>query len=240
MRARFSILHLLAMPLLACGGGGNSNVDSSLHPLDGRGSGSGSGSGSSAACTASSSYSPTFGGSDQQASTDGSGSAQNTIQYAGKLNTDASPDLLDLELYKGFGAFTAGITPKSVTITGAEADYASCGACVLILTDLHSNGSGGAAITDSYMASGGTLNLTSTTGTLTGTLSNIQTRHVDIAQDGSGNITDPDDADGCKSDIASASFSAPIVQAGSGSGSAAFTSTPDHIHVQAVLHYRTR
>ncbi len=42
MRARYSLLHILALPLLACGGSGNSDVDSSIHAIDGHG-GSGSG-----------------------------------------------------------------------------------------------------------------------------------------------------------------------------------------------------
>ncbi|MDB4963187.1 MAG: hypothetical protein JWP01_3186 [Myxococcales bacterium] len=120
------------------------------------------------------------------------------------LNADASPDVLLIDLYKGFGAFMAGFPtgPQAVTLTGAEASYDSCGACIMALTDYTMAGPTG----DPYFATGGTLNLTSVSNTsIAGTLSNVTLVHSVIDMD--TNVTTPH-PDGCSSTLGSISFSA--------------------------------
>jgi hypothetical protein len=211
MPAKFSLLAVAAVPLvpvaLACGGddgGGGIKVpdakvfnDAPPPPPD-----------AADLCTATTDYGAvTFAGSNSQsARSQGSGSAQ-AIQYVGRLNADAMPDILDIELYAGYGAFMGGtntITPKTIQLTGPETNYKDCGACVIILTDLHMMGSG-VAETDIYFAKSGTLNLTSTTTNFQGTLSNVTFRKVDIGSDGTTT-----DKGSCSSSIGSAAMNAPI------------------------------
>lgn len=218
MPAKFSILTVAAIPLLpiipllACGGddgGGVHVLDASVdgRPID-----------APEACTAAASN-PSVAdfGSNQRASSKGTGSAQE-MNWFGPINADAMPDLLAIDLYAGYGAFEGmNISPKTITLTGVEADYASCGACVLLLTDLHQAGSG-AAITDTYMANGGTLTLTSTATNFTGSLSNVTFRRVMI---GSGGATT--NVGTCASGLDGGSFTAPITI-----GSAGFTGDIDN------------
>jgi hypothetical protein len=212
MSAKFSILTvaaiplLPAIPLLACGGDDGPSVTVVDAAVDGRPIDA------AAACTAAASNpTPSF-GSNQSAERSGSGSAT-VINYVGRLNADTMPDLLAIDLYAGYGAFQSGtIAPATINLTGVEADYATCGACVLILTDLHQQGSG-AALTDIYLANGGTMNLTGAGSSLQATLSNVTFRQVMI---GSGGTTT--NVGNCTSSLASATISTPIV-----AGSATFT-----------------
>jgi hypothetical protein len=208
MSRKFSILAVAAIPVipvaLACGGddggGGIKVIDASVKmdapPMPD----------AADICTATTDYaSVAFAGSNsQQANSMGSGSNQ-AIQYVGRLNNDPMPDILDIELYAGYTVFQTGISPKTVQLTGPETNYKDCGACVLILTDLHQMGSG-VAETDVYFASGGTLNITSTTGNFQGTLTNVTFRKVDIGSDGTTT-----NKGSCASNIGSASPNTPIM-----------------------------
>ena len=208
MPAKFSVFAVCAMPIipiaLACGGddGGGGGIkvpdakvfNDAPAPQD-----------APDICTATTDYaSVTFAGSNSQsARSTGSGSNQ-SIQYVGRLNADPMPDILDIELYAGYTVFTGGIAPKTVQLTGPETNYKDCGACVLLLTDLHMMGSG-VAETDVYMAKSGTLTLTSTTTNFQGTLSGVAFRKVNIGSDGTTT-----DLGTCASAIGSASMNTPI------------------------------
>lgn len=212
MPAKFSLFAVAALPILpialACGddGGGGIKVpdasvkmDAPMQQVDAFVDN----------CTATTDYGTVaFAGSNSQsARSQGSGSQQ-LIQYVGRMNADAMPDILDIELYAGYGAFMGGtntITAKTVQLTGPELSYKDCGACVLILTDLHMEGSG-VAETDVYMAKSGTLNLTSVTTNFTGTLSNVAFHKVMIGSDGTTT-----DLGACASQVGSASMNAPIM-----------------------------
>jgi hypothetical protein len=207
MPAKFSMFAVAAMPIipiaLACGGddgGGGIKIPDAKVFMDAPPMPD-----AADICTATTDYaSVTFAGSNSQsARTSGSGSQQ-SMQYVGRLNGDPMPDILDIELYAGFTVFMGGIAPKTVQITGAETNYKDCGACVLLLTDLHMQGSG-VAETDVYFAKSGTLTLTSTTTNFQGTLTNVAFRKVDIAMDGTTT-----DKGSCNSQIGSASLNAPI------------------------------
>jgi hypothetical protein len=208
MSRKFSILAVATVPLvpiaLACGGddgGGNIKVIDAAVKMDAPPMPD-----AADLCTATSDYaSVAFTGSNaQSARTMGSGSNQ-AIQYVGRLNMDAMPDILDIELYAGYTVFQTGISPKTVQLTGPETNYKDCGACVLLLTDLHMMGSG-VAETDVYMANGGTLNLTSTMTNFTGTLTNVTFRKVDIGSDGTTT-----NKGSCTSQIGSAAPNTPLM-----------------------------
>ncbi len=109
-------------------------------------------------------------------------------------------DELELDLYAGFGAFRGGFTTGTFQITAEESDFATCGLCVFVNTDRDADG-----YVDDYLATGGSVTITSINGTLTGTASNLTFQHVIL--DGA---TSTPANDGCVSAIASASFTAPI------------------------------
>jgi hypothetical protein len=91
------------------------------------------------------------------------------IEYDDNLNNDTRPDQIAISLWPGFGIFTnTPVGPGTYTITGAETNMNTCGACVEIFADVDPNaGSDG-----HYQAQSGTLVITSISGRFTGTLTN--------------------------------------------------------------------
>ncbi len=128
--------------------------------------------------------------------------APGAYNLVGALNADAMPDVLSVELYKFMGgAFAAGFPTSSTTIqlTGAEATYDTCAACVLIYPDVTQNSAG-----EPYMANAGSITLTSvSTTSIAGSLSNVNFRHVTIADN---TYVTTDAADGCSASLTSVSF----------------------------------
>jgi hypothetical protein len=120
------------------------------------------------------------------------------------LNTGALPDYLQLELYEGMGPFIGGFVTGTFPLTGSELQYATCTLCVRLFGDTDSNG----APAQFYMATGGTVTLSSVSGYLTGSLSGVSFEHVTI--DSSYNSTPV--GDGCTSYVSSMSFDAYISQ----------------------------
>lgn len=124
--------------------------------------------------------------------------------YAGifsAINADAVPDFLGLELYEGSGVFASGLKTGTFQLKGDELNYATCGACALIYSDVDfANQKIGAT----YMATGGTLTLSSFKGQLTGTLSNATFEHVTIAKNDP--YTSTPVGDGCTTAITSVDF----------------------------------
>ena len=207
MTAKFSILTVAVTPIasiaLACGGdddggGGIKVVDASMgsQTIDAP---------PSVDCYIESSLAPTFGSADQLAEENGSGfmnSNAHTQLWAGRVAAGPPDDIMQIELYAGFAAFAgADISPKTIQLAGDELNYRTCGACVRIFADATEQ-----ATAAQYFATGGTLTLTSTTGNLTGTLTNVTLTKVTIAQD----FTSTPVGDGCNTSIANMSFDAPI------------------------------
>lgn len=240
MPAKFNILAAASLPLvtivplLACGGDDGNKVDSGIHVQDSNGSGSGSGSGSNVACTADASYGTAdFGsGSDQFAETSGSGNMHTIVWGAVVGSTSASgmPDAVQLELYANFGAFAGSdIHTGTFQLTGDEANYATCGVCLRMFTDLHMQGSD-IASTDDYFATAGTVTLSTITGnTFSGTLSNVTFQHVNIGSD----FTSTPVGD-CTSTMSAGTMNAPLTV-----GSAAFTGHINYQRPANVLSRRT-
>jgi hypothetical protein len=216
MPAKFSVLAVSAMPILsialACGGdddggGGISVVDA---PTGGSGQ---SDAPAQANCFIDPSLSPTFGSADQFAETTGSGttgSNAHTEVWGARLNQDMAPDVIQVELYAGIGAFAGtDIVPKTITLSGDELNYRTCAACVRIFADATQQSSAA-----QYFATGGSMTLTSTTGNLTGTLNNVTLTKVTIAQD----FTSTPVGDGCNTTIVSASMNAPLMAGSAAAG----------------------
>ena len=103
------------------------------------------------------------------------------------MNANMDPDVISVELYGTYGAFMAagGIKVGTYMLSGADADYEDCGACVYVYDENY----------EIYMAASGTLELTNVTDRLTGTLTGVQLRHIsfndttfesEVAADGCG------------------------------------------------------
>lgn len=105
-------------------------------------------------------------------------------------------DTFFLKMVTGKGVFSAGITPGTYTIAGADADYNDCGLCVHIIADIVA----GQGPSKFYFAHMGSVTLTSVGNPITGTAQNLMFREVDI---GSGAPI----AGGCTSSIDSIEFS---------------------------------
>lgn len=127
------------------------------------------------------------------------------IFYDGSLNADVKFDNLSIQLFKGLGAFTTGeIVPGVIALDGAEANYETCGACVLIYTDLDPDAG---FVEDSvYMASGGTINLMTLTPNIKGTLSGVTFTHVTIDPDSFASTPVGD----CEATLTSLAFDFPV------------------------------
>ena len=218
MKTAALALALASLTLAACGGddGGGGSADARVtNRADARTGGS-IDSGGGGACTTSTNA---FGdiGAIPTANGDIAINPQDPTQYlitvAQQLEAAEPTDFLLLQLYSGFGVFTGGVVAGSHNLTGAEADYVTCGACARLITDVTLHAAG-----DDYMAKAGTLNITAAADavgeTLTFTLSNVTFRHVDFTVDGMMNVTaQNDNASGCTTTISNASFTGALAAA---------------------------
>ena len=156
------------------------------------------GGGSSASCQPPSSYgTPTFLASSEvaEATTDSAGNQQ--LVWQGQLNAVALPDILDVELYN-VAPFGDTIAPMANIDLSGQSQYETCGACVLVLTQVATDGSA----QQLYLATAGTLTITAVTPNITGTMSNVTFQHVTIDP----NTSISTKADDCPTSVTSASF----------------------------------
>ena len=120
------------------------------------------------------------------------------------INSDAAPDVATILLFDGFGVFApmGPIPPgqQTIQITGDEAQFQTCGACILAGTDADAEGN----FMDDYLVTSGTLNITSVTNQrIEGTITNATFTHVDI--DGMTAVSTPN-ASGCTANIGTIAF----------------------------------
>ena len=117
----------------------------------------------------------------------------------GRFVLNSNNDYVDIELYPGEGVFAGGsVRTGTFSLIGAELQYSTCGACVRLFDGRSAK---------QFLATGGTLTLTSVSGNLTGTLTNVT--FVEVTMDGSW-VSTPVPG-GCTSSITSMSFNTPIV-----------------------------
>jgi hypothetical protein len=119
------------------------------------------------------------------------------------LNDDPLSDFLQLELYAGAGAFSDGeVTTGTFQITGPELQYETCGVCVKIRVDTEVVG-GNLSYEQEYLATGGTVTVSSINGRLTGSMSNITFERVQIEYPSGHSTPTPD---GCESNLDGVTF----------------------------------
>lgn len=124
--------------------------------------------------------------------------------WAAGLNADLLADTIAVELYEGSGAFASTpIAPGTYPLTGDELNYATCGTCIFLRADLDAD----TGTSQTYMATGGTVTITSVSPNLTGTLSDLTFEHVEV--DPTTYVSTPV-GDGCVSALTSLSFDAPV------------------------------
>jgi hypothetical protein len=142
---------------------------------------------------------------------------QEVWRTIGDLNTDAMPDWIWIELFEGpppdYTTANFPATPFTVQLTGAETDYLKCSTCVSLTTDVNTANTMELEYLDDYMATAGSVTITTLTPTIagtpatpamiTGTLDNVNFAHVDISMTG----TVPN-ASGCTTSLTSLPFTA--------------------------------
>ena len=131
------------------------------------------------------------------------GTASSGIIYNAALNSDATPDIVRLELFAANTPFPADITTGTYQLTGAQLNYATCGVCVLIDANFDFNTENSQFV---YMATGGSVTINNVTGSISGTLNNVTFQKVTI---GSNYVSTPV-GDGCVTSITSLPFNAPL------------------------------
>jgi hypothetical protein len=124
-------------------------------------------------------------------------SAEGVILLDMPLTDDA--DLLSIQIYEGFGAMSGGIQTGTFTLGGDDLNFETCGLCVL----LYANSQAEDGTFQTYMATGGTVTLTSVDGRFTGSVSDLTFEHVTVDED---TFHTTAVGDGCVSAITSGSF----------------------------------
>lgn len=132
------------------------------------------------------------------------------------LGSEMPPDALFIEFYNNYAPFGTAMapgqfTPMAYTLDSVQADYATCGICLIMSANFDSGTSMG---TQDYMPTGGTVTITTLQdqvgGQLDISLANVVMQHVTI--DSSSGATTPA-ADGCTFTIASAQVQGTLVAA---------------------------
>ncbi len=118
------------------------------------------------------------------------------IRFFADLSGAAAPDQVYLTLYPGFGVFaTHAIVPGVYSIAGDDLNVATCGLCLSLQIAPGDTGP--------YIATGGTVTITSVTPNLAGTVSDVTFQHVDVDPDTFVSTPAPD---ACVSALAAMSF----------------------------------
>jgi hypothetical protein len=157
--------------LAGSNGGSNGGVMFAAGPIDaGPIDAAPPGDGATAGCSASPSYgSVTFDDMNQAASFGDNGGTSATgyhTSWVGLVGEGPSQSLLQIELWSGYGALAGMTTPQpgTYTIAGEDTSYATCGVCVLMLSELTMNPMGGLDAGELYFATSGTVTLGSLSG----------------------------------------------------------------------------
>jgi hypothetical protein len=128
----------------------------------------------------------------------------------GQMDLEPTRDLLWIELFEGpapdYTTADFPPTPFTIELTGPELDYVKCSTCISLTSnaDVATLGPGKINYVDDYMATAGSVTITTLTATnIVGTLSNIKFAHVNNAASGTTL-----NASGCTSMLSSLSFTA--------------------------------
>jgi len=124
------------------------------------------------------------------------------IVFDGDLDADARPDILQLELTKGYGAFLDNIVPGTYVLAGDDLNYSTCGLCARVFVDLDTTS--GMPRKQQYFATAGSFTITAIDPNVTGTFSDLQLVEITLSTDGTYRSTPV--PDGCTTAVSSGSF----------------------------------
>ncbi|MEM9488689.1 MAG: hypothetical protein AAGC55_06065 [Myxococcota bacterium] len=207
------VLVLSILCLAACGSTTDNTGDPSLNDGsgddigggngDGTGGGDGTGNGGTTACATPAQLTATPVLSEGAYSDD---TALGGDLYVGAymaMDDSATPDILAVELWQGYGVFAEALQTGTFEITGAETSLAECGACVYMLGDF--DPAGGAR--QFFMAQSGTITIESVPAAagaqLTGRIENVTISEIAINDETNETSVVPG---GCQSTIDQLSF----------------------------------
>jgi hypothetical protein len=152
---------------------------------------------------------------------------------------NADPDLIFLDLYKGYGGVSGGIVAGTYPITGSDGENSTCGVCVSLVGNAVINSMGQITSGDDYLATSGVVTISAVGGagtgsgsarrygTLAATFQNLVFEHVTIDQN-TGMSTVVGD---CSGTMASGGFSETIEYGGSNATPPAAPPTAPSLHV---------
>jgi hypothetical protein len=129
-----------------------------------------------------------------------------TLQLTGTAASGTKPDIIQLELWDGLGAFSGGdAAPGTYPIEGDETTVVTCGICIYIWAD--------ATVVDGvvvdsekdYIATGGSITIDSVDGNFTGSLSGLTFTEIDQTSENGDPLPG-----GCQTAIPSATFDVAI------------------------------
>lgn len=129
-----------------------------------------------------------------------------TLQLMGTAANGSKPDIIQIELWDGLGAFSGGdAAPGTYTIEGAETSVVSCGICIYIWAD---STVGDGVVVDSekdYIATGGSITIDSVTGNFTGSVADLTFTEIDQTSENGDPLPG-----GCQTALGSGTFDVAI------------------------------
>lgn len=125
---------------------------------------------------------------------------------------DSTNDFLSVSLWDGFGAFAdtgyaEGTYPQTFEIEGPEANYLDCGVCVVFEQAVTEDGQGNQVAAKTYIATSGTVEVTSVAGNFTATVTGATLAEAAVGQGEDGAPIDG----GCSTATSSVTFDVAIM-----------------------------
>lgn len=110
------------------------------------------------------------------------------------------PDWFMIQMWDETATFPGALETGTFTLGGADLQYDTCGMCVMLVGD--HTGDAAEEITNTYMATGGTVTVSAVAPTFTVSLDNVNFQHVLF----NGTVSNPNPS-GCTASVSSLSFS---------------------------------
>ena len=128
------------------------------------------------------------------------------VEGKGLYELTAPPQLPDWFMFQAWDqttTFPTALTTGTFTIGGDDLQYATCGVCAMLVGD--HTGAADEEITNTFMATGGSVTIDSVAPTLSVTYSNVNFQQVLFADPNNPTVSSPHPS-GCTATVASLSF----------------------------------